>query len=203
MGDRVRLAVLISGRGTNLQAIIDASNDSSGRGEFPAEIAVVISNKSDAFGLERAKAANIPTAFINHKDYDGREAFEDALHAEILKHDIDLVVLAGFMRILTPSFVERWRDRMINIHPSLLPDYKGLDTHARAIADGKSEAGCTVHWVVPEMDSGPHILQRRVAIMADDTPETLAARVLEQEHIALPEAIRKVIDEIQKDKDTV
>ncbi len=199
MGDRVKLAVLISGRGTNLQAILDASQYQ----DFPAEVAIVISNKADAYGLERAKAANIPTAFINHKNYDGREAFEDALHAEIRKYDIDLVVLAGFMRILTPSFVQKWQGRMINIHPSLLPDYKGLDTHARAIADGKNEAGCTVHWVVPEMDSGPPILQKRVTINAGDTPETLAERVLEQEHIALPEAICKVIDEIKKDKDTV
>lgn len=185
---KLNLAVFISGRGSNLQSIIDACQDP----DFPARVSLVLSNKSDAYGLERARKVGIPTVVILHKDYPTREAFEDAMLAELAGHPVDLICLAGFMRILTPHFINRWPDKIINIHPSLLPDYKGLNTHERALADGKKEAGCTIHYVVPEMDSGPIIMQKRVPILTGDTPEILAARVLEQEHIAYPEVIRKL-----------
>ena len=159
--------------------------------DYPAEIAVVISNRPDAAGLAKAHAAGLKTAIVDHKLYPDRPAFEDALHQAIMAHGpIDLVCLAGFMRILTAGFVTRWTDRMINIHPSLLPDYKGLDTHARALADGRTEAGCTVHYVTPAMDDGPVIIQKKVPILPGDTLETLAARVLAEEHGAYTEAVR-------------
>lgn len=185
---KMQLAVFVSGRGSNLQAIIDACAIS----DFPAEIALVLSNDPDAYGLKRAEEANISICAINHKDYDSRETFEDALLDAISQHDIDLVCLAGFMRILTPHFVNKWANNMINIHPSLLPDYKGLNTHARVLEDGRSESGCSVHYVVAEMDGGPLIVQKRVAVENSDTPDTLAARILEQEHIAYPEAIEMI-----------
>lgn len=187
---KINLAVLISGRGSNLQALIDACAEPS----FPARISIVISNIPGAYGLERAQQAGIETATVHHKDYQGREAFEAALLDTLDMYDIDLVCLAGFMRVLTPHFIDRWPDKLINIHPSLLPDYKGLHTHERALADGKTEAGCTVHYVVPEMDSGPIIVQKRVPVLSADTPDTLAARVLEQEHAAYPEAVRKIAE---------
>lgn len=165
--------------------------------DFPAEIAVVISNRPDAGGLAMAQAGGIKTAVVDHKQYQGRPAFEAALQETIMRHaPIDLVCLAGFMRILTADFVNQWTDRMINIHPSLLPDYKGLDTYARAINDGKAEAGCTVHYVIPEMDDGPVIVQRRVPILPHDTPDSLAARILVEEHQAYPEAVRIVAGRI-------
>lgn len=191
---RLKLAVLISGRGTNLKALMDACADDT----FPARIALVLSNRADADGLKYALAGELPTVVVNHKDFPDRLSFDMAVHAEIIKSGADLVVLAGFMRILTPEFVNLWPGRMINIHPSLLPDYKGLDTHARALADGKSEAGCTVHYVVPEMDSGPIIVQKRVKVLPGDTPETLGERVLEQEHLAYPEAVRIVAHSLLK-----
>lgn len=181
----MNLAVFISGGGTNLQALIDACQAS----DFPAQINVVISNNPNAKGLERAAKANIPTEIVNHKDFEGRESFETALQKTLRQYDVDLICLAGFMRILTPHFLDGWRDQMINIHPSLLPDYKGLNTHERVLQDGKNETGCTVHYVCPELDSGPIIVQRSISTLPDDTPESLAARVLEQEHIAYPEAI--------------
>ncbi|MCC7305500.1 MAG: phosphoribosylglycinamide formyltransferase [Alphaproteobacteria bacterium] len=187
---KINLAVLISGRGSNLQALIDACESPS----FPARISVVVSNIPDAYGLERARKAGIDTEIVPHKNK-SREEFEDALTAALNEHPVDLVCLAGFMRILTPHFITVW-PHIINIHPSLLPDYKGLDTHGRALKDGKTEAGCTVHHVIPEMDSGPVIVQKRVPILKDDTPETLAARVLEQEHIAYPEAVRIVAQKL-------
>lgn len=159
--------------------------------DYPAEIAVVISNRPDAPGLAKARAAGLKTAVVDHKQYQGRPAFEAALQETILSYaPVDLVCLAGFMRILTADFVNQWTARMINIHPSLLPDYKGLDTHARALADGRAEAGCTVHYVTPEMDDGPVIVQKRVPVLPSDTPETLAARVLAEEHGAYVEAVR-------------
>lgn len=165
---------------------------------FPAEVVLVLSNRPDAKGLEAAKSAGIPTEVVDHKDFDSREDFEDEIQERLDHYDIDLIVLAGFMRILTASFVEQWPDQIINIHPSLLPDYKGLNTHARAIADGQKEAGCSVHFVIPDLDSGPVILQKRVPILKDDTPDTLAGRVLEQEHIAYPEAIKIIASGAQK-----
>jgi phosphoribosylglycinamide formyltransferase-1 len=185
---KINLAVLISGRGSNLQALIDACSHS----DFPARIAVVISNIEDAGGLERARKAGIAVDTVPHKNFKGREAFEDALLSALKKHDVDLVCLAGFMRILTPHFIDHWPERLINIHPSLLPDYKGTHTHERVLADGKTESGCTVHYVVPEMDSGPVLVQKKVPVIAGDTVDTLAARILEQEHLAYPEAVMMV-----------
>jgi len=183
---RIDIAVLVSGRGSNLQAIIDAC----ARKDFPARVACVISNRPDAYGLERAKKAGIPTEVVDHKDYDGREAFEDALDGAIRGFNVGLVCLAGFMRILTPGFVNRWRDRLINIHPSLLPAFRGLHTHERVIEAGIRISGCTVHFVTPEMDDGPIIMQAAVPVHEDDTPDELADRVLEMEHRIYPEAVR-------------
>ncbi len=190
---KIRLAVLISGRGSNMEALIRACANP----DYPATIAVVISNRPDAPGLEKAKTAGIATEIVDHKKFIGRPAFETALQEALTKHTpVDLVCLAGFMRILTPDFVNLWQDHIINIHPSLLPDYKGLDTYARALADGKTEAGCTVHYVVPEMDDGPIIVQKRVPVLTGDTPDTLAARILAEEHGAYTEAVRIVATRI-------
>ncbi|MAT91662.1 MAG: phosphoribosylglycinamide formyltransferase [Halioglobus sp.] len=183
---RPRLGILISGRGSNMLAFIDAC----ARGELDADIAVVLSNKPGAGGLEKAAAAGIPTACIDHRDYASREAFDAALVGELERHDIDAVVLAGFMRILTPVFIEPFYGRLFNIHPSLLPKYPGLNTHQRALDAGDAEAGVTVHFVTPELDGGPPVLQARVPVLAGDSAETLAARVLEQEHLIYPLAIR-------------
>lgn len=185
---RIATAVFISGSGSNLQALIDAAASP----DYPAEIVLVLSNKADAYGLHRAEQAGITTKILSHKDYPTRESYDAALHETLCKHTIELVCLAGFMRILTAAFVEKWHGRMINIHPSLLPNYKGLDTHQRAIDAGETEAGCTVHHVTAEMDAGPIIEQARVPIIAGDTAETLAARVLEQEHIIYPRALKKI-----------
>ncbi len=184
-----RVAVLISGRGSNLQSLIDAAKDA----DYPAELALVLSNKADAYGLTRAEAAGIATEVISHKDYDGREAFDAAMQEILIKYDIDLVCLAGFMRLLTPAFVQAWEGKMLNIHPSLLPKHKGLDTHQRAIDASDTEAGCTVHYVIPEMDAGPIIAQSAVPVLPNDTAETLGARVLEQEHLLYPQALKQVI----------
>ncbi len=184
--NKLNLAVFISGRGSNLQSLIDACKDEN----YPAQIAAVLSNKPDVQGLERAKKANIPTITVSHKDYETKQSFEGAMLEALKDYPIDFICLAGFMRILSPHFINHWPDKIINIHPSLLPEYKGLNTHERALADGKKEAGCTIHYVVPEMDSGPIVMQKKVPILGDDTPKTLAERVLEQEHIAYPEAVR-------------
>ncbi len=188
---RKRVAILISGRGSNMVALIEAAKDPA----YPAEIVLVVSNDPAAQGLLRAAAAGIKTAVVDHKTFGrDREAFERALHAELQKHGIELVCLAGFMRLLTPWFVRQWEGRLINIHPALLPAFKGLDTHARAIAAGAREHGATVHFVVPEMDSGPIILQGKVPVAPDDTEATLAARVLAVEHRIYPEALRLVAE---------
>jgi phosphoribosylglycinamide formyltransferase 1 len=185
---RVKTAVLISGRGSNMQALIDAAADPT----YPAEIVRVISNAPGAGGLERAEKAGIATAAIDHRDFDGRAPFEDALHAELTRAGVELVCLAGFMRLLTEQFVERWFDRMINIHPSLLPSYKGLHTHERVLEDGVRFTGCTVHFVRPAMDAGPIIVQAAVPVLPGDTADTLAARVLTAEHRSYPHALRLV-----------
>lgn len=183
---KIKLAVFISGRGSNAQALIDAC----ARDDFPAEIAVLLSNRPDAAGLKRAEKAGIPTAIVDHKLYKGdKPAFESAIQEALSGYEIDLICLAGFMRILSPAFLAKWPERVINIHPSLLPDYKGLNTHERVLANKGRESGCTVHYVVPEMDSGPVIVCKPVPVVDGDTPETLAARVLEQEHVAYPEAV--------------
>lgn len=158
--------------------------------DFPAEIALVLSNKPEAPGLATAKAQGIATAAVDHKIYAGRDAFEASLQKMLDAHRIDFICLAGFMRLLTPAFVTHWEGRMINIHPSLLPAFKGLHTHERALADGVKIHGCSVHYVVAEMDAGPIIAQAAVSVLDDDTPDTLGARVLEQEHVIYPLALK-------------
>lgn len=182
------LAILISGRGSNLQAIIDAAQTAG----YPAQIACVIANNPDAKGLEKARAAKIPALVVNHREFKTREDFEKALDAKINEYGAQMVCLAGFMRLLTPWFVERWADRLVNIHPSLLPAFPGLDTHKKALEYGVKFAGCTIHFVRPEMDHGPIIIQAAVPVHPHDTEESLAARVLEAEHRAYPEAIRLI-----------
>jgi phosphoribosylglycinamide formyltransferase-1 len=185
-GRTPKIVVLISGSGSNLQALIDAVE----KQEFEAEIATVISNKADVKGLERAQNANIPTSVIAHQHYPERTSFDARLSQEIDKHQPDLIVLAGFMRILTADFVKRYEGRLINIHPSLLPKYPGLHTHQRALDAGDNEHGVTVHFVTAELDSGPNIVQAKVNIFESDTAETLAKRVLTQEHIIYPIAVK-------------
>lgn len=185
MSPPMPVVVLISGSGSNLQSIIDGMQN----GTLPVDIRAVISNKADAYGLERAKAAGLHTEVINHRDYGDREDFDRALQKAIDAYQPALVILAGFMRILSHDFVEHYRGRMLNIHPALLPSYPGLNTHERALQDAVKEHGATVHFVTTEVDGGPLILQARVPVRADDDPETLAARVLEQEHRILPQAI--------------
>lgn len=180
-----RTAILISGRGSNMSALIRAAQQP----DFPAEIALVVSNRSDAAGLTVAKAAGVRTMVLNHRDFADRIAFDAALDAHLRIEGIEIVCLAGFMRLLTPWLVERWRNRMINVHPSLLPAFPGLDTHARALEAGVRFHGCTVHFVRAEMDSGPIILQSAVPVQLDDTPDVLAARVLRQEHVIYPAAL--------------
>jgi phosphoribosylglycinamide formyltransferase-1 len=184
-----RVAILISGRGSNMTALIEAATAK----DFPAEIVLVISNIANAGGLASASAAGVETATVESKPFGkDREAFERKLHDTLLAHNIELVCLAGFLRLLTPWFVKQWDGRMLNIHPALLPAYKGLHTHERALADGVKIHGATVHFVVPEMDSGPIVIQGAVAVRDDDTPETLARRVLGVEHHIYPDALRLV-----------
>lgn len=187
---RLNLAVLISGRGSNLRALIDACRDPA----YPAEIVLVLSNEPDAPGLERAKAANIPTRIVNHRDFSDRAAFEGALTRAIEASGARLVCLAGFMRVLGGGFVRRWRDRLINIHPSLLPVFKGLHTHERALEAGVRVAGCTVHFVREDTDQGPIIVQAAVPVRPDDDAGRLAARVLVQEHVVYPLAVRLIAE---------
>lgn len=180
-----RLVVLISGRGSNLQALIDQA----ARRELPVEISAVISNRPGVYGLERARQAGIPALELDHHNYADRPTFEAALMQLIDQHHPDLVVLAGFMRVLTAGFTEHYRGRLFNIHPSLLPKFRGLHTHERALAAGETEHGATVHFVTAELDGGPLIVQARVPVLAGDDADTLAARVLEQEHCLYPQAI--------------
>jgi phosphoribosylglycinamide formyltransferase-1 len=186
-----RVAVLISGRGSNMVALIEAAKAE----DYPAEIVLVVSNQPDAAGLARAREAGIETAIIDHLQFgEDRGSFEQALDAQLQQHHTDLVCLAGFMRLLTPSFVRRWSGRMLNIHPALLPQFKGLHTHRRALEAGVERHGATVHFVVPEMDSGPIVAQESVPVLEDDTEETLARRVLEVEHRIYPQALRLVAE---------
>jgi phosphoribosylglycinamide formyltransferase-1 len=182
------MAILISGRGSNMTALIGAARVL----DFPAEIALVLSNKSSAGGLALARQAGVAAAVVDHKIYAGRDEFEGSMQAMLDIHRIDLICLAGFMRILSAPFVARWQGRILNIHPSLLPSFRGLDTHARAIEAGVKLHGCTVHFVEPELDSGPIIAQAAVEVRDDDTPETLGARVLIQEHALYPAALALV-----------
>ena len=189
--DPLRLAVLISGSGSNLQALIDTRET----GARPVEIVAVISNRADAFGLERARRAAIPTEVLSHRGYATREDYDAALAARLDAHAPQLIALAGFMRILTPGFVERWHGRMLNIHPSLLPRHRGLHTHARALEAGDKIHGATVHYVTAELDGGPAIIQAQVPVQPGDDEERLAARVLTQEHRIYPLAVRWIAEE--------
>ena len=189
MPPRKRVGVLISGRGSNMVSLAEAAQ---ARG-YPAEIALVISNIPDVAGLERARGFGIATATVDHRSFGkDREAFERAVDEVLRLNQIDLIVLAGFMRILTPWFVARWEGRMINIHPSLLPLFKGTHTHRQALEAGVSEHGCSVHFVVPELDAGPVILQAKVPVLPGDDEETLAKRVLAEEHKLYPAALAEV-----------
>lgn len=183
---RPTIVVLASGSGTNLQALIDASRERN----FPGEIIAVGCNKPDAFALERAAQANIPTFVVNHKNHGSREEFDGALMAELRRYNPDLIVLAGFMRILTDDFVRAFRGKMLNIHPSLLPAYTGLNTHQRVLEAGDATHGVSIHFVTEELDGGPVIAQAEVPVASDDTPETLSERVQQEEHILYPIVVR-------------
>ena len=191
----LNLAVLISGSGSNLQALMDAC----AQDDFPAQIQVVISNRPDAYGLGRAKAASIPAFCIDHKDFSDRAEFESALQSKLSEYPVDLICLAGFMRILTADFVEQWPNKMINTHPALLPKFGGEGMYGehvhKAVLDaGEKESGCSIHYVIPEVDQGEVIIQKTVAVEPGDTTNTLAARVIAQEHIAYPEAVRIIAE---------
>jgi phosphoribosylglycinamide formyltransferase 1 len=186
---KARVAVLVSGGGSNLQALIDDSQ----KPDAPYNVVRVLSNKAEAYGLTRASTAGIATTIISHRDFDSREAFDAAMNAALAPDEPDLICLAGFMRILTPVFINRWHGKLINIHPSLLPKFKGLHTHARALEAGETEHGCTVHWVVPDLDSGEIIAQVKVPVLPGDSAITLAARVLQQEHALYPAVVRLLL----------
>ncbi len=186
---KAKVAVLISGNGSNLQALIDASKAE----DYPAEIVAVISNNKDAFGLNRASNAGIATHIADHRDYSDRETYDRAVHELLLRHSTQIVCLAGFMRLLSPWFVEQWKDRLLNIHPSLLPKYKGAHAIRDAFEAGEKVTGCTVHHVVAEMDAGPVIMQAEVPVLEGDTLESLTERMHEQEHRIYPTALSHVI----------
>lgn len=188
----MKIAVLISGGGSNLQALID--NFGPGIAASPIEIVLVLSNRADAYGLQRARKAGVRIAVIEHRGFSERADFDAALDREIRASGAELVVLAGFLRLLTPGFIDAWRDRLVNIHPALLPSFRGLDTHRRALKRGIKIHGCTVHFVRLEMDTGPIIAQAAVPVQADDTPETLGARVLAAEHRLYPLALRLIAE---------
>ena len=185
-----KIVILISGRGSNMQALLEAN--------LPCRVAAVISNRADAQGLAIARQHGVATRVLSHRDYPDRGSFDAALAAAIDYYQPDLVVLAGFMRILTPDFVAHYQGRLVNIHPSLLPAYGGLDTHARVLRDGVKTHGCTVHFVTSDLDHGPIIIQAAVPVLEGDTPETLAARVLREEHCIYPQAVRWFCDDLLK-----
>ena len=182
----LKIGVLISGRGSNLQALIDAAQQEG----FPAQIVCVISNIPDAYGLERARNANIPAVTIHHRDFKDRASFEQAVDAKLNDYGVQLICLAGFMRLLSPWLVDRWRDRLINIHPTLLPAFPGLDCHRQVLDYGAKFSGCTVHFVRSELDHGPIIAQAVVPVLPEDTEDSLAARILKAEHKIYPQVIR-------------
>ncbi len=197
MKPRRRVGILISGRGSNMMALVAASRAA----DYPAEIVCVISNRPQAAGLAWAREQGIAAHAVDHKAYATREAFEEAIQAVLEREGVELVALAGFMRIMTGGFVARWAGRMINIHPSLLPLYPGLHTHARALADGVRIAGCTVHHVIAEMDAGPIIAQGAVPVLDGDTPASLAARILRVEHVLYPQALALVASDAARLED--
>ena len=188
MSGKKRVGVLISGRGSNLRALIEASR----KEQYPARIVTVISNRPEAMGLDIARTEGLSTVTVDHKTFSSREAFDAALHGVLQDAGVDLICNAGFMRLLTAGFVDKWRDRQLNIHPSLLPAFKGLHTHERVIEAGVKITGCTVHFVRSQMDSGPVIAQAAVAVLPDDSPDRLAARVLKAEHKIYPQALALV-----------
>ncbi|GHB00385.1 phosphoribosylglycinamide formyltransferase [Algimonas arctica] len=196
MTKRLRTAVLISGRGSNMMALVEAAQAP----DYPAEIALVLSNKPKAAGLRRAEAAGIATTAIDHTAFDTREAFEQAMDVALREHEIDFIACAGFMRVMTPWFVSRWEGRMINIHPSLLPKYKGLNTHKRAIEAGDAAGGASVHWVVVEVDGGTVIDFEAVSIRPEDDEDSLARRVLDHELHLYPRALSKAVMTVQRQK---
>ncbi len=190
VGTKLKLGVLISGRGSNLQSLIDACAGPA----YPAEIALVISNIPGVQGLDRAEQAGIPTAVVNHKDFDSREAFDQALGVKLREAGCELICLAGFMRLLSAAFLQSWENKVINIHPSLLPAFKGIHVHEQVIDAGVRFSGCSVHFVVPEMDAGPIIVQACVPVHGNDTPDKLASRVLAEEHRIYPLAVRLIAE---------
>ncbi|MBU6339636.1 MAG: phosphoribosylglycinamide formyltransferase [Rickettsiales bacterium] len=192
MTKKVKVAILISGRGSNMQSLVRASEAPN----FPAQVVLVLSNKSDALGLEFAKSKGIKTAFINHKDFSSREDFDKKMHEELEKSGAEIICLAGFMRLLSSWFVNKWFDRSINIHPSLLPEFKGADAVGDAIKAKAKKSGCTVHFVREEMDSGPIIKQAEVLVLENDTKETLAARILQKEHEIYPAALKEICEKL-------
>lgn len=189
MEQKTRIAILFSGRGSNMKSL--AAHIA--RADVPAEFVLALCNRPDAGGIDWCHDNGIACQVIDHKQYETRAGFEAGMQAALEAAQVDLICAAGFMRLLTGDFVNHWHDRLLNIHPSLLPAYKGLHTHQRALEDGARQHGCTVHLMRPEMDDGPILVQKQVAVLADDTPDSLAARVLEQEHVAYPEALDKVL----------
>lgn len=187
---KLQVGILISGRGSNMAALVEAAADPA----FPAEIRCVLSNRPDAGGLDFARQRGIAAVSVDHKAHASKAEFETAVTEALVAHGVDFVCLAGFMRIVSPAFIERWHDRLINIHPSLLPAYRGLHTHERALADGVKLTGCTVHFVRPEMDVGPIVAQAAVPVVSGDTPDSLAARVLTAEHRLYPLALRLIAE---------
>lgn len=188
--NKKKVAVLISGYGGNLQALIDACEQK----DFPAKIVTVISNNPEAYGLERARKHGIPAVIVNHRSFDSRRRFDEELHTKLIECGAEIVCLAGFMRLLTEDFVNKWEGKMINIHPSLLPEFKGGKAVEDALKAGAKRTGCTVHYVIPEMDSGEIILQRAIDIAPNDTLESLKERIHKEEHIAYPEALKKICE---------
>ena len=191
--NKVRVGVLVSGRGSNMMALVEAARAPG----YPAEIVCVVSNRADAAGLDFARANGIESKVIDHKAFASREAFERALDSYLRSKRVDIIALAGFMRILTARFISGWEGRMLNIHPSLLPAYKGLNTHERALADGAKTHGCSVHHVTAGLDAGPVILQAEVPVLTGDTPDTLSARVLREEHRIYPQALALIARQLQ------
>lgn len=187
---KLKVGILISGRGSNMAALVEAAQHP----EFPAEVRCVVANRPDAKGLDFARQHGIPAILVDHKAYASKAEFEAAVTDALMAHGVDFVCLAGFMRIVSPGFIERWHNRLINIHPSLLPSYKGLHTHERALADGVKLTGCTVHFVRAEMDVGPIVAQAAVPVIAGDTPDSLAARILTAEHRLYPLAVRLIAE---------
>jgi phosphoribosylglycinamide formyltransferase 1 len=195
---KTRVGILISGRGSNMMALVDAARDPG----YPAEIVCVISSRADAAGLGFARANGIEAKLVDHKTYASREAFESELDDCLCKKQVEIIALAGFMRLLTADFIARWPGRILNIHPSLLPAYKGLHTHKRALADHAKIHGCTVHHVTAELDAGPIILQAQVPVLPGDTPDILSARVLNEEHRIYPQALALIARQLQANTST-